>query len=62
MNSATTLMPSQHCRYLDDVTGQLQSGNYTASINEQWLTEMVPAPSRRCLAAVLSADMVQFFF
>ena len=37
--------------------GLLQSGNYTASINEQWLTAMVPAPSRRCLSAVHSADM-----
>eukprot|EP01052_Picozoa_sp_SAG31_P003836 SAG31_NODE_151_length_22216_cov_37.572139_19_plen_514_part_00 len=43
--------------YLDGVTGQLQSGNYTASINEQWLTSMAPAPSRRCLSAVHSADM-----
>ena len=37
--------------------GTLQSGNYTASINEQWLTSMVPSPSRRCLSAVHSADM-----
>ena len=43
--------------YHDQVTGQLISGNYTASINEQWLTSMVPAPSRRCLAAIASADM-----
>jgi len=43
--------------YLDGVTGQLMSGNYTASINEQWLTSMVPAPSRRCLVPVHSADM-----
>lgn len=52
----TQYQPSQMW-YLDGYTGQLQSGNYTASINEQWLTSMVPAPSRRCLAAVHSADM-----
>lgn len=52
----TQYQPSQMW-YLDAVTGQLQSGNYTASINEQWLTAMVPAPARRCLAAVASADM-----
>jgi hypothetical protein len=44
-------------RYLDSTTGQLISGNYTASINEQWLTAAVPAPSRRCLSAIHSADM-----
>lgn len=43
--------------YYDTVTGQLMSGNYTASINEQWLTSMVPAPARRCLTVVPSADM-----
>ena len=41
----------------DAVTGQILSGNYTASINEQWLTTMVPAPTRRCLQAIASADM-----
>ena len=43
--------------YLDVTTGQLTSGSYTASINEQWLTSVDPAPSRRCLAAIPSADM-----
>lgn len=43
--------------YHDAVTGQIISGNYTASINEQWLTSMVPAPARRCLTVVASADM-----
>ena len=52
----TQYFPSQMW-YLDGVSGQLMSGNYTASINEQWLTSMVPAPSRRCLSAIHSADM-----
>jgi hypothetical protein len=43
--------------YHDAVTGQISSGNYTASINEQWLTSMVPAPVRSCLTVVASADM-----
>ena len=52
----TQYQPSQMW-YLDQATAQLQSANYTASINEQWLTAMVPSPTRWCLSAVSSADM-----
>ncbi|KAH8072642.1 alpha-galactosidase [Aureococcus anophagefferens] len=41
----------------DPDTRQVVSGNFTASINAEWLTAKVPGPGRRCLAAIHSADM-----